>query len=404
MLQTDQGPESYHYMLSRPSGSVLPMPPLQLQHPSIQQHHHLQQRQQESLKHESSVSPPAQALDYDNSRFPKGSRTVIPSKRAAQNRAAQKAFRQRREQYIKDLEIKAKEMEDSQEEMDKLRKENDLLRQRVASLENQVAVLTGADPSSTAELDKSAQPIIPIISSPVTKAVAGSSKATERSMSVSTSATSPPPPPPVNEKPVRHASESPSTNTSSSGVNRSHNESRPNQEEDPITEQEGSFVPVPLRAPNPAVFEKPSYHPNDHTVTLIGNDNVKRRKLDAIGQEPIAIATNVSPVKPLPVQPTPPPPPPQQQYPPEFWNTQMPDMAAAAASGMTDFDLDFDFDPFFEDEFGPTLANTNDFLPNANSGQVLDDLFAMLQTRQRPQIPMNNAELNAANERLGKLG
>ncbi|KAG1066095.1 hypothetical protein G6F42_026721 [Rhizopus arrhizus] len=90
------------------------------------------------------------------------------------------------------------------------------------------------------------------------------------------------------------------------------------------------------------------------------------------------------------------------------------DNMVGAPPGVGDFDLDFDFDPFFEDEFGPTITSNNDFLPNANSGQVLDDLFAMLQTRQRPQIPMvpseETTELSSSsnttnfNDSLGRLG
>jgi hypothetical protein len=70
----------------------------------------------------------------------------------------------------------------------------------------------------------------------------------------------------------------------------------------------------------------------------------------------------------------------QQQQQGDYWMQQQ------QGGGDIMNDLDFDFDPFFEEDFGPTLGN--DFLPSANSGQVLDDLFAMLQTRQRPQIPM----------------
>ncbi|KAI7892242.1 uncharacterized protein EV154DRAFT_418857 [Mucor mucedo] len=207
---------------------------------------------------ELSASPPAQALDYDHPRFHKGgNRAVIPSKRAAQNRAAQKAFRQRREQYIKDLEIKAKEMEDWQNELDRLRKENGDLRDRVSTLEHQVTVLTGGDPSK--------------------------------------------------------------------------------------------IPPEPIRKPPP-------------TVDIVTNDPEPEPAVDKTQQHQQQQ---------------------QQQHPgvpSDYWgNNNM---------QVGDFDLDFDFDPFFEDEFGPTLTSNNDFLPNANSGQVLDDLFAMLQTRQRPQIPI----------------
>jgi hypothetical protein len=54
------------------------------------------------------------------------------------------------------------------------------------------------------------------------------------------------------------------------------------------------------------------------------------------------------------------------------------------------FDLDLDLDPFFDDDHGfPRMDDQLGFMGGNknNSGQVLDDLFAMLQTRQRPQIP-----------------
>ncbi|ORZ20210.1 hypothetical protein BCR42DRAFT_408216 [Absidia repens] len=54
--------------------------------------------------------------------------------------------------------------------------------------------------------------------------------------------------------------------------------------------------------------------------------------------------------------------------------------------------FDLDLDPFFDDDFGfPRMDDQLDFVNHSssnNSAQVLDDLFAMLQTRQRPQIPL----------------
>jgi hypothetical protein len=46
-----------------------------------------------------------------------------------------------------------------------------------------------------------------------------------------------------------------------------------------------------------------------------------------------------------------------------------------------------DFDPFFHQEELFAIGTNNEFVPTSG-GQVLDDLFSMLQTRQRPQIPM----------------
>ncbi|KAI9247230.1 hypothetical protein BY458DRAFT_527384 [Sporodiniella umbellata] len=74
-----------------------------------------------------------------------GKRTVIPSKRAAQNRAAQKAFRQRRDQYIKELETKASAVKETQTEVVILREENVQLRERVVELERQILILSGKD-------------------------------------------------------------------------------------------------------------------------------------------------------------------------------------------------------------------------------------------------------------------
>ncbi|CDH53672.1 predicted protein [Lichtheimia corymbifera JMRC:FSU:9682] len=70
------------------------------------------------------------------------SRTVIASKRAAQNRAAQRAFRQRRERYIKDLEKRVKEMATWPEEIEHLRFENKHLREHVSILLRRISELT----------------------------------------------------------------------------------------------------------------------------------------------------------------------------------------------------------------------------------------------------------------------
>ncbi|KAI9272281.1 hypothetical protein EDC94DRAFT_255716 [Helicostylum pulchrum] len=67
-----------------------------------------------------------------------GPRAVIPSKRAAQNRAAQRAFRQRKERYVKDLEKKAKLMDEWKTELDQLRQQNKELRETTMRLEKQI--------------------------------------------------------------------------------------------------------------------------------------------------------------------------------------------------------------------------------------------------------------------------
>src|SRR5277367_5756851 len=67
-----------------------------------------------------------------------GGRVLAQSKRAAQNRAAQRAFRQRKDRYIKTLEQKATEYDLSHSIIADLRKENVYLRDYVVRLQNEV--------------------------------------------------------------------------------------------------------------------------------------------------------------------------------------------------------------------------------------------------------------------------
>jgi bZIP transcription factor len=67
-----------------------------------------------------------------------GGRVLASSKRAAQNRAAQRAFRQRKDRYIKSLEQKATEFDLSHSIIADLRKENIYLRDYVVRLQNEV--------------------------------------------------------------------------------------------------------------------------------------------------------------------------------------------------------------------------------------------------------------------------
>ncbi|CEP10236.1 hypothetical protein [Parasitella parasitica] len=85
--------------------------------------------------HRKTLSPHQPSLAYHHSAGP---RAVIPSKRAAQNRAAQRAFRQRRERYVKELEKKAKLMDEWKAEMEQLRQQNKELREYNMNLEKQI--------------------------------------------------------------------------------------------------------------------------------------------------------------------------------------------------------------------------------------------------------------------------
>jgi len=68
----------------------------------------------------------------------KNGRQLSTSKRAAQNRAAQRAFRQRKECYIKDLEAKVLELKATKETVESLRQENLQLRDYILALQSRL--------------------------------------------------------------------------------------------------------------------------------------------------------------------------------------------------------------------------------------------------------------------------
>ncbi|KAI8140907.1 hypothetical protein BJV82DRAFT_690445 [Fennellomyces sp. T-0311] len=252
----------------------------------------------------------------------KSTRVVIPSKRAAQNRAAQRAFRQRRDRYVKDLEKKSKEMENWPEEMEQLRTENNQLRSTVASLERRIAELTGQTPVSSS---------------------ASSTGSAEFKLA---------PPPP------HHQHQSPPTSPQPS----------------PLA---SPLLPVPLRAPHQQSFTPPSTSaapPHPPAPTYQDDSHANR---DTSNPQP-AVESTVTEN------------PPVQHSQQDLW-------------AFDNFELEFAFDSYYQDDFAPPVNNAanhhmgpgDDAMynmnGNANSGQVLDDLFEMLQTRQRPQIPLQPA-------------
>lgn len=103
----------------------------------------------------SALPPPNQSLSsvhpagIDNmssiGRSP--SRTLTNSKRAAQNRAAQRAFRQRKDKYIKDLEAKAKDLDSTKKQLDNLLKERAEMAQTIKNLKAEIAKLKGEEVS-----------------------------------------------------------------------------------------------------------------------------------------------------------------------------------------------------------------------------------------------------------------
>ncbi|CAR23149.1 bZIP transcription factor [Lachancea thermotolerans CBS 6340] len=87
----------------------------------------------------------------------KSGKPLRNTKRAAQNRNAQKAFRQRRERYIKDLEVKAKEYDRMDAQTAALVQENESLKRYVLELEQRLGVRRAA---STVGLPHEAHPAI----------------------------------------------------------------------------------------------------------------------------------------------------------------------------------------------------------------------------------------------------
>ena len=106
----------------------------------------------------------------DGSPTGTGGRVLATSKRAAQNRAAQRAFRQRKERYIKSLEQKATEYDLSAGIIQDLRKENIYLRDYVVRLQNEVDSLNtelGRQPMFGARNTQTAQTQSPSLNVPL---------------------------------------------------------------------------------------------------------------------------------------------------------------------------------------------------------------------------------------------
>jgi hypothetical protein len=66
-----------------------------------------------------------------------GKKTVIETRRAEQNRAAQRAFRQRKELYVKELEAKVNAMADWPARMEQLERENEQLKRKLKAMEEE---------------------------------------------------------------------------------------------------------------------------------------------------------------------------------------------------------------------------------------------------------------------------
>ena len=77
-------------------------------------------------------------------------RPLNNTKRAQQNRQAQRAFRQRKELYIKDVEAKVTELKSSKDTIDALRQENIQLRDYILALQSRLIEHPGGVPTPPA--------------------------------------------------------------------------------------------------------------------------------------------------------------------------------------------------------------------------------------------------------------
>ncbi|KAL2868974.1 uncharacterized protein BJX67DRAFT_387077 [Aspergillus lucknowensis] len=84
-----------------------------------------------------------------------GKRPLSTSKRAAQNRAAQRAFRQRKESYIRKLEEQVKEYEVMSQEFKALQAENYQLREYIINLQSRLLDSQGEVPELPGNIDLS---------------------------------------------------------------------------------------------------------------------------------------------------------------------------------------------------------------------------------------------------------
>ncbi|KAF9251041.1 transcriptional regulator family: bZIP [Penicillium roqueforti] len=84
-----------------------------------------------------------------------GKRELSTSKRAAQNRAAQRAFRQRKETYIRKLEEEVKNIDPLKEQVKSLVGENYQLREYIINLQSRLLEAQGEVPELPANIDLS---------------------------------------------------------------------------------------------------------------------------------------------------------------------------------------------------------------------------------------------------------
>lgn len=97
-----------------------------------------------------SANSSALALKSSSQVLARPSRPLNPSKRAQQNRVAQRSFRQRKEAYIKDLELKVNELKATKDTIEALRQENLQLRDYILALQSRLIEHPGGFPTPPA--------------------------------------------------------------------------------------------------------------------------------------------------------------------------------------------------------------------------------------------------------------
>ncbi|BCR90550.1 uncharacterized protein ACHE_60436S [Aspergillus chevalieri] len=100
-------------------------------------------------------TPPQQDPSGPESPKSYGKRPLSTSKRAAQNRAAQRAFRQRKETYIRKLEDQVKDFENMSEGIKTLQTENYQLREYIINLQSRLLDTQGEVPELPGNIDLS---------------------------------------------------------------------------------------------------------------------------------------------------------------------------------------------------------------------------------------------------------
>ncbi|RGP64909.1 transcription factor kapc [Fusarium sporotrichioides] len=100
-----------------------------------------------------SVPPPHMSPDDHGDGRSKAKRELSQSKRAAQNRAAQRAFRQRKEGYIKKLEQQVREYMDMEQSFKSLQSDNHALREYIVHLQSRLFDVTGEYPPPPHNVD-----------------------------------------------------------------------------------------------------------------------------------------------------------------------------------------------------------------------------------------------------------